>query len=236
LVQKRPTTRHTYGLRRSSVLAALLNALLLLVAVAAIAWEALLRLNDPQPISSGTVIAVATIGIAINGYTAWLFMSGSRQDVNIRGAYLHMAADAAISLGVVLAAIAMLFTGWQWLDPLASIVISIIIAIGTWRLLRESVNLALDAVPAHIQPGAVQAYLESLPGITAVHDLHIWAMSTTEVALTAHLIKPDARIDDALLARINQQLRSQFDIHHTTLQFEQGDANFPCHQAPAGSV
>ena len=236
LVQKLPTARHTYGLRRSSVLAALFNALFLLLAVAAIAWEAVLRLSDPQPIAGGTVIVVAAIGIAINGYTAWLFMSGKDGDVNIRGAYLHMAADAAISLGVVLAASAMLYTGWLWLDPLVSILIAIVIAIGTWSLLRESVNLALDAVPGHIQPGKVQAYLESLPGITEVHDLHIWAMSTTEVALTAHLIKPDALIDDCLLARINQELHKQFDIQHTTLQFEQGDTTFPCHQAPASTV
>ncbi|MBF7731082.1 cation diffusion facilitator family transporter [Pseudomonas sp. N040] len=236
LVQKAPTQRHTYGLRRSSVLAALFNALLLLLAVAAIAWEALLRFNDPQPIAGGTVIVVAAIGIAINGYTAWLFMSGKDGDVNIRSAYLHMAADAAISLGVVLAAIAMLATGWLWLDPAASMAISLVIAISTWGLLRESLNLALDAVPGHIQPAKVQAYLESLPGVAEVHDLHIWAMSTTEVALTAHLIKPDAALDDALLARINQELHTQFDIQHTTLQFERGDSAFPCRQAPAGSV
>ena len=236
LVQKTPTARHTYGLRRSSVLAALFNALFLLVAVAAIAWEALVRLSNPEPISSVTVIVVATIGIAINGYTAWLFMSGKDGDVNIRGAYLHMAADAAISLGVVLAAIAMLATGWLWLDPLVSIAISIVIAIGTWGLLRESVNLALDAVPGQIDPAKVQAFLQGQAGISEVHDLHIWAMSTTEVALTVHLVKTDGQLDDALLAGINHELLEQFGIQHTTIQLEAGHAGFPCRQAPAEQV
>ncbi len=235
LVQKAPTVRHTYGLRRSSVLAALFNALFLLVAIAAIAWEALLRLSNPEPISGLTVIVVASIGIAINGYTAWLFIGGKDRDVNIRGAYLHKAADAAISLGVVLAAIAMLATGWLWLDPLVSIVISIIIAFGTWGLLRESLNLSLDAVPGHIEPLQVQTYLQGLPGISEVHDLHIWAMSTTEVALTAHLVKPDGSLDDSLLERINRELHSRFAIGHTTLQFERGDCS-PCRQAPAGTL
>jgi len=232
LVQKRPTRRHTYGLRRSSVMAALFNALFLLIAVAAIAWEALLRLSDPQPIASVTVIVVAGIGILINAYTAWLFMSGKDHDMNIRGAYLHMAADAAISFGVVLAAIAMLFTGWLWLDPLVSILIAIIIAFGTWGLMRESVNLSLDAVPAHIQPDQVLAYLQSLPGISEVHDLHIWAMSTTEVALTAHLVKPDGNLDDELLTEIAEELHEHFAIQHSTLQFERGNHCVPCRQAP----
>jgi cobalt-zinc-cadmium efflux system protein len=236
LVQKQPTRRHTYGFRRSSLMAALFNALFLLVAVAAIAWEALLRLADPQPIASGTVIVVAGIGIVINAYTAWLFMSGKDHDLNIRGAYLHMAADAAISLGVVIAAIVMLYSGWLWLDPLVSIAIAIIIAFGTWGLLRESVNLSLDAVPAHIQPDKVQAYLESLPGISEVHDLHIWAMSTTEVALTAHLVKPDGSLDDQLLAEIAEELQEHFAIQHTTLQFERGNTCAPCRQASAESL
>ena len=236
LVQKAPTLRRTYGLRRSSVLAALFNALFLLIAVAAIAWEALLRLADPQPIASGTVIVVASIGIAINAYTAWLFMAGKDSDMNIRGAYLHMAADAAISLGVVLAAVAMLYTGWVWLDPVVSLLIALVIAISTWSLLRESVDLSLDAVPAHIHPDEVQAYLESLAEISEVHDLHIWAMSTTEVALTVHLIKPDGSIDDALLHRINEQLHKRFEITHTTLQFEQGNPSAPCRQAPAEAL
>ena len=236
LVQKRPTRRHTYGFRRTSVMAALLNALFLLIAVAVIAWEALLRLADPQPIASGTVIVVAGIGIAINAYTAWLFMSGKDHDLNIRGAYLHMAADAAISLGVVLAAVVMFYSDWLWLDPLVSIAIAVIIAFGTWGLLRESVNLSLDAVPAHIQPDKVQAYLESLPGISEVHDLHIWAMSTTEVALTAHLVKPDGNLDDKLLTEIAEELQEHFAIQHTTLQFERGNQCAPCRQAPAEAL
>jgi len=236
LAQRAPSRRRTYGLRRSSVLVALFNALFLLFAVAAIAWEAVSRLADPQPISSGTVIVVASIGIAINAYTAWLFMAGKDSDMNIRGAYLHMAADAVISLGVVLAAIAMLFSGWLWLDPLVSLLIAIIIAFSTWGLLRESVDLALDAVPAHIQPDKVLAYLESLPGISEVHDLHIWAMSTTEVALTAHLVKPDGSLDDQLLADIAEQLQEHFAIQHSTLQFERGNHCSPCRQAPAGTL
>jgi len=236
LAQRAPSRRRTYGLRRSSVLVALFNALFLLFAVAAIAWEAVSRLADPQPISSGTVIVVASIGIAINAYTAWLFMAGKDSDMNIRGAYLHMAADAVISLGVVLAAIAMLYSGWLWLDPLVSLLIAIVIAFSTWGLLRESVDLALDAVPAHIQPDKVLAYLESLPGISEVHDLHIWAMSTTEVALTAHLVKPDGSLDDQLLADIAEQLQEHFAIQHSTLQFERGNHCSPCRQAPAGTL
>ena len=184
LVRKLPTQRHTYGLRRTSILAALINALVLLVAVGAIAWEAILRFGHPESVASDTVIWVASVGIVINGFTAWLFMSGQKQDMNIRGAYLHMMADAAVSLGVVLAAIAIKFTDWLWLDPFMSLVVAVIIGIGTWGLLRESLSLALDAVPANIHPAKVEAYLASLPGIEAVHDLHIWAMSTTEIALT----------------------------------------------------
>ncbi len=236
LVQRRPTQRHTYGLRRTSVLAALINALVLLVAVGAIAWEAILRFGRPDVVASGTVMLVASIGIVINGFTAWLYMAGRQHDVNIRGAYLHMAADAAISLGVVLAAIAMYFTGWLWLDPAVSLVIAVVIGVGTWKLLRESLDLALDAVPTSIQPAKVAEYLAGLPGVSAVHDLHIWAMSTTEIALTVHLVKPDAIIDDALLVQITRELRGRFGIHHTTVQFELGDAAHPCGQAPAEVV
>lgn len=236
LARKLPTQRHTYGLRRTSVLVALINALVLMVAVGVIAWEAMLRLRLPESVASDTVIFVALVGVLINGYTAWLFMSGGEKDVNIRAAYLHMAADAAISFGVVLAAIAMSFTGWLWLDPAVSLAIAVAIGVSTWGLLRESLNLALDAVPASIQPEKVEAFLAGLDGIAAVHDLHIWAMSTTEIALTVHLVKPDGAIDDALLSEINQQLHTRFDIAHTTVQFERGDAAHPCHQAPAGVV
>ncbi|PSJ18645.1 cation diffusion facilitator family transporter [Nitrosomonas supralitoralis] len=232
-----PTTqRHTYGLRRTSILAALINALILLIAAGAIAWEAILRFGHPEPVASDSVIWVASAGIVINGVTAWLFMSGQKQDINIRGAYLHMVADAAVSFGVVLAAIVIKFTDWLWLDPAVSLVIAIIIGIGTWSLLRESLNLALDAVPANIQPDKVETYFTSLPGIEAVHDLHIWAMSTTEIALSVHLIKPDAVIDDLLLVKINNELREQFGIQHTTIQFECGNVSHPCKQAPSEAV
>lgn len=236
LVRKLPTQRHTYGLRRTTILAALINALVLLVAVGAIVWEAMLRFGHPEPVVSDTVIWVASAGIVINGFTAWLFMSGQKQDLNIRAAYLHMMTDAAVSLGVVLAAIAIKFTDWLWLDPVVSLVVAVIIGIGTWGLLRESINLALDAVPANIHPAKVEAYFASLPGIEAVHDLHIWAMSTTEIALTVHLVKPDAVIDDLLLVQINNELGERFGIQHTTVQFECGDTSHPCKQASAEVV
>ncbi|MBS0194913.1 MAG: cation transporter [Proteobacteria bacterium] len=236
LVKRMPTQRRTYGLRRSSILASLANALLLLIGIGAIAWEAVGRLGNPQPVSSGVVMWVAAIGIAINGFTAWLFASGRKGDVNIRGAFLHMAADAGISLGVVLAALAMRYTGWLWLDPVVSLGIVAAIAWGTWGLLVESLDLAMDAVPRHIDPGKVESWLASLDGVEAVHDLHIWGMSTTEVALTVHLLRPDATLDDALLARIQRGLRERFGIGHTTIQFELGDAAHPCGQAAESSI
>lgn len=236
LAKRLPTKRRTYGLRRSSILASLLNAVLLLLAVGAIAWEAIGRFRHPEPVASGTVMAVAAVGIAINGITAWLFASGSKTDVNIRGAFLHMAADAAVSLGVVLAALAMMATGWLWLDPAVSLSIVTVITIGTWGLLRDSVNLAMDAVPAHIDADAVEHYLTGLPGVVAVHDLHIWAMSTTDVALTVHLVKPDAQIDDAWLTEVRHELHERFGIDHTTVQYERGDAAHPCGQAPATTL
>ena len=228
LVRRLPTPRRTYGLRRSTILAALFNAVVLLIAIGGIAWEATLRLRHPQPIASGIVMAVAAIGIAVNGFSAWLFMAGRKDDLNIRGAFLHMLADAAVSLGVVLAALAMAFTGWTWLDPLVSLGIVAVIAFGTWGLLRESLDLALDAVPRGIDPHAVETYLAGLPGIVAVHDLHIWGMSTTDAALTVHLLKPDASIDDALLSRINHDLRHRFGSGHVTVQFELGGCAHPC--------
>ncbi len=236
LTRRSPTQRRTYGLRRSSILAALFNALVLLTVVGGIAWEAILRFNHPQPIASEIVMWVASAGILINGFTAWLFMSGQKHDINIRGAYLHMAADAAVSLGVVITALVIRYSGWIWLDPTMSLLIVIIIIIGTWSLLRESLNLALDAVPRQIHPAKVEAYLAGLPGVVAVHDLHIWGMSTTEIALTVHLVKPDAVIDDALLSEINKELHHRFGIGHTTVQFELGDAAHPCGQAPMENI
>jgi cobalt-zinc-cadmium efflux system protein len=235
-VRRTPTERRTYGFRRSSILVALFNAIILLVAVGGIVWEAILRFMHPEPVASGTVMLVAGVGIFINGFTAWLFVSGKKQDVNIRGAYLHLAADAAISLGVVVAAVVIYFTNWLWLDPVASILIAIIITLGTWELLRESLDLALDAVPKNIHPADVEAYLSGLPGVAAVHDLHIWSVSTTEVALTVHLVKPDAIIDDVLLSKINTELRDKFGIAHTTVQLEQGSNAHPCAQAPTDAL
>ncbi len=223
LARRHPTALYTYGLRRASIMAALLNALILFAVVAVIVWEAVLRFGQPVSIASETVIAVATVGIVINGVTAWLFMVGSGQDLNIRGAYLHMAADALVSFGVVVAAIAMAVTGWFWLDPGISLVIAGVIAASTWGVLRESLRLSLDAVPAQIDPTEVRAYFAELPGVEAVHDLHIWAMGTTDIALTVHLVKSDAVIDDALLAQINAALEERFGIRHITVQFERGD-------------
>ena len=236
LVRRLPTKRRTYGLRRSSILASLINALLLLIAIGAIAWEAIQRLQHPQAVASAVVMGVAAAGILVNGITAWLFAAGRKGDLNIRGAFQHMAADAVVSLGVVLAALAMRFTGWLWLDPAVSLVIVVVIAVGTWGLLRDSVNLALDAVPQSIDPGQVETYLAALPGVNAVHDLHIWGMSTTDAAMTVHLVKPDASIDDALLARINADMHRMFHIDHTTVQFELGDAAHPCSQSQVGCV
>ena len=236
LARRLPTPRRTYGLRRSSILAALLNAVILLIAVGGIAWEAIRRFSTPGPIASGTVIWVAITGILINSATAWLFLAGRNEDLNIRGAFLHMAADAGVSLGVVVAGFAILMTGWSWLDPIVSLIITAVIVVSTWGLLRESVNLALDAVPADIDEMQVRAYLASLPGVTHVHDLHIWAMSTTETALTVHLVMPEVMAGDALLARVCAALHDQFHIEHATLQVESGDPAHPCGRVSAEAI
>lgn len=224
LAKKTPTARFTYGLRSSSILAALANAILLLIAVGAIAWEAVQRFGHPEPVAGMTVMAVAAVGIVINGITAWMFMSGSKDDINIRGAYLHMAADAGVSLGVVLAGFVIVLTGWLWLDPVVSLAIAGIIVWGTWSLQRDSVNLALHAVPSGIDPAKVRGYLESLPGVARIHDLHIWPMSTTETALTCHLVMPTGAPGDAFLAEVSHSLQDRFKISHATLQIERGDA------------
>lgn len=236
LASRPPTQRRTYGWRRASVLAALANAIFLLVAVGGITWEAIRRFADHEPVAGKTVIWVALAGIIINTATALLFMSGRKGDLNIRGAFLHMAADAAVSAGVVVAGFAILFTGWHWLDPMVSLAINAVIIAGTWNLLRESFNLSMDAVPAEIKSHEVRSYLETLPGITAVHDLHIWGMSTTETALTAHLVKPDAEVNDRLLVEIKRGLEQRFKIGHMTIQFETGDSAHPCDQAPDEKV
>jgi cobalt-zinc-cadmium efflux system protein len=231
LSKRPPSARYTYGLRGSSILAALFNAVFLLLAVGAIAWEAILRLFNPEPVAELTVIAVAATGIVINGVTAWLFASGRKSDINIRGAYLHMAADAAVSAGVVVAGLAIMATGWLWLDPVTSLVIVAVIVLGTWGLLRESMAMSLSAVPAAIDPTAVRNYLGQRPGVVQIHDLHIWPMSTTEIALTCHLVIPSGQPGDAFLFEICHQLRDNFGIHHTTIQIET-DLTSKCALAP----
>ncbi len=228
LARRPPTRRYTYGLRSTSILAALFNAIFLLLAMGGITTEALQRFSNPEPVAGGTVIGVATVGIVINTITALMFMSGRKGDLNIRGAFWHMAADAMVSAGVVLAGIAIMTTGWLWFDPVVSLIIVAVVVVGTWQLLRDSVNLALDAVPEGIEPQAVQTYLAELPGVVQVHDLHIWAMSTKDTALTAHLVIPSGYPGDAFLTQTCKALHDHFGIEHATLQVEMGDPNHPC--------
>jgi cobalt-zinc-cadmium efflux system protein len=220
LSRRNPTAERTYGYRRASILAALANAALLLVATGAIAVEAIRRLADPQPLAAGTVIWVAALAIVLNGAVALMFMRGRRDDLNIKGAFLHMLGDAAVSFGVVIAALVTIWTGWLWMDPAISLAIAIFVLLAGWSLARSSVNMALDAVPENVDREKVEAYLNGLPGVTEVHDLHIWAMSTTETALTAHLVRPSAAIDDSFIAAACEQLDREFKIHHATLQIE----------------
>jgi cobalt-zinc-cadmium efflux system protein len=231
LAKRAATPRYTYGLKGSSILAALFNAVFLLVAVGAIAWEAVLRLFNPEPVTEITVIVVATIGIVINGITALMFASGRNSDLNIRGAYLHMVADAAVSVGVVIAAVVIMFTGWLWIDAITSLTICILIVWGTWSLLRDSTAMSLAAVPRGIDPVAVRTYLEKCPGVAQVHDLHIWPMSTTEVALTCHMVIPSGAPGDAYLMDICARLKRDFGIEHSTIQIET-DPNSACALAP----
>ncbi|WP_022722307.1 cation diffusion facilitator family transporter [Rhodopseudomonas sp. B29] len=231
-LSKRPPSAHyTYGLRGSSILAALFNAVFLLLAVGAIAWEAVLRLFNPEPVASVTMMVVAGIGVGINAVTAWLFASGRDSDLNIRGAYLHMAADAGVSVAVVLAGLVILFTGWTWLDPVASLAVAVVIVWGTWGLLRDSAAMSLDAVPRGIDPVAVRDFLASRPGVAQVHDLHIWPMSTTEVALTCHLLIPTGAPGDGFLIELAHELQHDFGIAHATVQVET-DPQTPCALAP----
>jgi cobalt-zinc-cadmium efflux system protein len=219
LARRPPTRQRTYGWGRSSILVALLNATILLISVGAIGVEAVHRLASPMPVREGTMILVAVAGIVVNGVTALLFQRGRRHDINLRAQFVHMAADAAISAGVVLAGLLILLTGWMWLDPLASLAVSAIIVAATWGLLRESINLAMDAVPGDVEHGAVEDYLASLPGVVEVHDLHIWGLSTTETALTAHLVCTDPAAERRL-HDLSRELRDRFGIGHTTLQIE----------------
>jgi cobalt-zinc-cadmium efflux system protein len=224
LSRRGPSRRFTYGLRSSSILAALANALVLLIVTGGIAWEALRRLGNPVPTEGGIVAVVAAVGIVVNGVTALLFASGRGKDLNLRSAFMHMAADAVVTAGVVVAGIAIVLTGLLWLDPVVSLVVSAVIVYGTWDLVRQSLNLALAAVPQGVDAAAVRAHLVAVPGVTALHDLHIWGMSTTETALTCHLVMPQGHPGDDALSHVAHELEERFNIHHTTLQIELGDS------------
>jgi len=235
LAKRAPTARRTYGLRKATILASLANAVFLLLAVGAITSESLQRLSTPHTVSTLTVMVTAAIGVVINTATALLFMRGGKGDLNVRGAFLHMASDAAISVAVVIGAGAIALTGLEWIDPALSLAIAVVIVIGTWGLLRDSVNLALDAAPRGIDVAEVRAWLTDLPGVEEIHDLHIWAMSTTETALTAHVIRPANDDGDHFLHSACEGLAVRFNIGHATLQVET-DADSACRLAPAGVV
>ena len=236
LARSAPSKRFTYGLKGSTILAALANALLLLVAIGAIAMEAIQRLGDPAPVRGLDVALVAGLGIAVNAVTAWLFARGRKGDVNIRGAYLHMLSDAVVSAGVVAAGIAIWATGAAWLDPMVSLVIAALIFWQTWGLLRETVEMALAAVPRGIDYDGVHDALAALPGVTAVHDLHIWPMSTTEPGMTAHLLIPGGHPGDAFLGETQEMLHRRFGIGHATIQIETGDHDAGCKLADPARV
>lgn len=220
LARRRPSRAHTYGLRRATTLAALGNSVLLLTAVGAVAWDAIGRLRAPTEVSSLTMMWVAAVGVGVNGASALLFLRGGRHDVNLRGAFLHLMADAAISAGVVVAGVLLSVTGWRWLDPVVSLAISAAIVRGTWRLSREALHLSLDGVPPGIDVDEVRTLLAGLPGVVALHDLHVWAMSTTETALTVHLVMPWSDRPPTFLAGLEDDLRRRFGIAHTTVQIE----------------
>jgi cobalt-zinc-cadmium efflux system protein len=218
-VKRAPTARFSYGLRGSSILAALFNAAFLLVIVGAISWEAIRRLGAPEPVAGKTVMIVAAVGIAVNAVTAGMFAGGKR-DINLRGAFVHMASDALASAGVVVAGFVIILTGWLWLDPVVSLIINAVIVWATWGLLSDALGMAMAAAPSRIDPAAVRAFLAGRPGVDGVHDLHIWAMSTTEVALTCHLVMPAGHPGDGFLHRLAHELADQFRIDHSTVQIE----------------
>ncbi|WP_296492433.1 cation diffusion facilitator family transporter [Rhodoferax sp.] len=234
-IKLRPNARHTYGWKRATILAAFANALLLLMAMGGLAWEAVGRLMSNQVAlqeQGVTIMVVAGIGIVVNTATALLFMRGRAHDLNIRGAFLHMAADALVSAGVVVAGALTLWQGWTWLDPVVSLGIAAVILWGTWDLFKQSLHMLFDGVPAHIDPQAVQDCLAALPGVTQVHDLHIWAMGTSHVALTAHLVMPHSQADDAFLFDATEQLHDRFEITHVTLQVVKAPFTVSCVPAP----
>ena len=229
-----PDQRHTYGWQRASILAAFANAVLLLVAMGSLLWEAAHRLQVPAPTDGVTVMIVAAVGVLVNGVTAALFMAGSKSDMNIRGAFLHMAGDALVSLGVVASGALYLQTGWAWLDPATSMAVALVIIAATWGLFRGSLHLLFDGVPESVVLADVAAQLRALPGVIDVHDLHVWAMSTSDIALTAHLVIPAGHPGDAFLERIRQELHDRFHITHPTIQIELEALDPGCANGPAG--
>ncbi len=231
LAKRKPSLRRTYGYSRATILASLFSGLLLMGAVGAIGWEAVNRLMEPAQPAGVTIMLVAAVGVVINTVTALFFFKGKDSDLNIRGAYLHMAADAAVSLGVVISGALIWLYGWAWIDPIISLVIALVILLSTWGLLRDSLNLAVDAVPKEVDPEAVRTYLKALPGVEAVHDLHIWPMSTTDTALTAHLEMNPLPSDNHFLHDAAHGLEHEFQINHATLQIEAASSEIICHQS-----
>jgi cobalt-zinc-cadmium efflux system protein len=230
LAAKQPSLRRTYGYSRATILASMFSGLLLLAAVAVISWEAVRRIMEPTEPVGQTIMVVAGIGVVINTVTAWFFVSGKDHDLNIRGAYLHMAADALVSVGVVVSGFVIWKFGLKWFDPLSSLVIAAVILWSTWDLLRDSLNLAIDGVPRELDPSEVREWLSAQPGVEGMHDLHIWPMSTTETALTAHLLMPVPPVDDRFLHELAQQLHERFKISHATFQVERGGDEKRCMQ------
>ena len=220
LASRPATPMRTFGLRRATIIASLFSAILLLFALGGIAWEGLQRLWDPSAANGSVIIVVAAIGVVINTATALLFVSGQKHDLNIRGAYLHMAADAGVSLGVVIAGLAIMYTGWLWLDPLVSLLIVLVVLFGTWNLLKESLNLSIDAVPKGIDIAEIRAYLSDLENVSEIHDLHVWALSTRQNALSVHLIRRDDHLDNDFLHGVQKHLHHRFNISHVTVQVE----------------
>jgi cobalt-zinc-cadmium efflux system protein len=228
LAVKKSTEKRTYGFRKVTIMASFTGAILLLVALGGISWEAVKRVMQPQPVAGTTIIVVAAVGVVINTITALLFASGQKHDLNIRSAFLHMAADAGISLGVVVAGVVIMLKGWLWVDPLISLAIVVIILAGTWSLLRDSINLVIDAVPQGIDMAGIRDYLTGLDNVSRIHDLHVWALSTTETALTVHLVVTDESLSNELLHRVQRHLHDRFGIEHSTIQVETEDEEYSC--------
>jgi cobalt-zinc-cadmium efflux system protein len=232
LATLKPSTRRTFGYRRTTIVASVANALVLLFVTGGLAWESMRRLFAPEPAQGNAMIVVACIGAVINGASALLFMSQGKRDLNLRSAFLHLASDALLAVGVAITGALIMTTGWLWLDPAVSILLAVTILAGTWSLMKQSLSLLIDAVPEAIDPNAVKAFLGGLPGVIEVHDLHIWAMSTTETALTAHVVMPGSSVQPTFLSEVCKELHSKFDIEHSTLQIDPSDAPAPCALAP----